>query len=288
MGKVPLQVINGRFASPILSRGVTKYRKCAASYHLTPQKSVDHCDRFIKHVCSGGFNGASVQLCSDIHQKARKYLQEPGVRHSPSKFASCLKGVQSRTKVCFPYLQNTCANRTVSAVKVIRMHMQVVKEILKLDPTIKVVHLTRDPRGIVGSRKRLKVLANVAHASMVAEGKYLCEKMLTDIQIRKDLQKVYPNNIFPVRYEDYAEDPEEFAQNLYKMLGIPFTESLRHWLTTNTEGKKRRKGLFATQRKNSTVAANLWKTQLKYEIAIGITDVCKELLTAMNYSLDIK
>ena len=68
--------------------------------------------------------------------------------YSMKQFKSCIKWQGNLTK-CLPPLINRCESSSLVAVKVIRLHMSLVKELLGADPDLRVIHLVRDPRGIV-------------------------------------------------------------------------------------------------------------------------------------------
>ena len=53
---------------------------------------------------------------------------------------------------CLPVLYQACLSSKVSVAKILRLSMERAEVLLKEDPKIKIVHLVRDPRGILNSR----------------------------------------------------------------------------------------------------------------------------------------
>ena len=78
--------------------------------------------------------------------------------------------------------------------------------------------LLRDPRGMVFSQIKLdngtKGLSNVNIIKMVS--KRVCSRRVRDIIMIKKLQRIYPNQISIVYYEENARNQTEAAHHAYQ------------------------------------------------------------------------
>nr|CAB3230836.1 carbohydrate sulfotransferase 1 [Phallusia mammillata] len=127
-----------------------------------------------------------------------------------------------------------CEISHLTAIKVIRIcDLMTLKPLLE-NPSfdIKILHLVRDPRGVLGSRKKL-------------EGKYgfeaigvTCERMENSLDIGFDPQNTWLDGKYKViRYEDVCQRPMHIASEIYKFVGLSMTTAMEKWITSNTEGQ---------------------------------------------------
>ena len=54
---------------------------------------------------------------------------------------------------CVPILQSACSRSFLRAAKTVRAQMTSMDALLAADPDFRVIHLLRDPRGVVASRR---------------------------------------------------------------------------------------------------------------------------------------
>ena len=69
-------------------------------------------------------------------------------------FKKCLMR-QANLSKCVPLLVASCQRSSVVTVKVIRLHMSLLEELMTADPGLRVIHLVRDPRGIMESWRKV-------------------------------------------------------------------------------------------------------------------------------------
>lgn len=196
-----------------------------------------------------------------------------------TKHEKCMRRVAKLplSRTCLPKLVNTCRKSTVMAAKVIRMRMQSLQKVLERDPYIKVLHLIRDPRGVVLSRAK----ANRTE-KMLSGGSELCEKITQDILEREGLEKTYKNTFKVVRYEDLATRPLDTASDVYEFLGLSLPQSVKDWLTRSTANSKAKEHSMSTRRKNSTLTAQRWKSEPSVPRE-QLAKKCRFVLEKLNY-----
>ena len=157
---------------------------------------------------------------------------------------------------CLPELSTPCSQASIRAAKTVRMRMSTVERVLLRDPEVKVIHLFRDPRGVVLSRSK-----SMESERMLKEGRELCRKMRQDIVEREALEQRFPHSFKVVRYEDLAGEPLGIATELFEFLQRPLPTRVQTWLrlsTQNTNITSERP--MSTFRRNSKRTAHRWKT----------------------------
>lgn len=195
----------------------------------------------------------------------------------------CMKTSQAFSNKCIRHTQGLCQNSKIVAAKVIRMRMENIAYLLKLDPSIKIVHYFRDPRGTLlsrsgGVRKKVHYMTDSA--------KSLCSQMMQDIYVRKQLEKIYPHNFYVLKYEDLAKEPHDYTKRLYKYFNLKVPDMVNNWIWNNTHsgGKsKETKDFLGTSRINSTATAYAWKEKLPPLVISNISQTCHNFLLEMRY-----
>ena len=131
-------------------------------------------------------------------------LEDKSMEQLFAKHDFCMRTISKLpiSRSCLPVLNNACNNASVMASKVIRMRMRTVEQVLARDPSVKVIHLFRDPRGVALSRSKESETED-----MLVKGTELCDKMKEDILERKTIEAKFPQNFITIRYEDLATKP---------------------------------------------------------------------------------
>ncbi|GFR13384.1 hypothetical protein TNCT_64781 [Trichonephila clavata] len=191
----------------------------------------------------------------------------------------------SNPKVCFnpSFVNAVCMRAPIHVMKVTRLHMRQLRSYLEqnLDMNIKVVHLTRDPRGIVSSRWSL----DWCNGTNCSDSGVLCREMDEDIQIFNELQREQPLNFIKVRYEDLSTNPENETEKLFRFLNLPYSTSVKKFLKTHTVGRKSdAKNPYSTRR-NSSSMVNSWRERFSYKQIINVQSHCENVLHKLNHSL---
>ena len=108
---------------------------------------------------------------------------------------------------------------------------------------------------------------------------------MQDIELRKELEKLYPNMFMEIHYEDVAANSIDMAKRIYQFVyseDIP--EELKEWIQLNTKNNSTnaKEQHFNTVRRNSSAASLAWKQQLDVETRLLIEKECKEFIYHLN------
>lgn len=155
-------------------------------------------------------------------------------------------------------------------IKSIRLTLDFTIQLVKKMPDLKIIHLLRDPRGILDSRRHggyLK-LDNFPLAAKV-----LCERMTHDLLTAEVLNKNYPDKYLKVYYESLAQHPQQGAKLLYDFSGLPLTNYIKSYVTNITHGSQN-SGYFSTVRKDSSKVSSKWRQTLPYKYVKLIDSKC--------------
>lgn len=167
--------------------------------------------------------------------------------------------------------------------------------LLAADPDVRVIHLLRDPRGVVSSRReahdesvigRYAIAAKTTNASDLdfsnasdvvrREAMVYCRTAVRDIRVRQLLEAQYPGRILTISYEDVVADLSRYADLVYRFLGIGATpHETRVWIEKNkaavakAEANAKRSGYMSPVDK--------WTKRLAPDDSAAIyRDICRE------------
>ena len=122
------------------------------------------CKRFLNRICGEYFDSKRESNCfnktcpsngncqsnigypqaSDVHYTfngADEYKAFTNHNH-------CIQEVEKISRQCVPLLKADCQTSSIRTAKLIRLRMENVANVLKQDPSVKVIHYFRDPRGL--------------------------------------------------------------------------------------------------------------------------------------------
>ena len=97
-------------------------------------------------------------------------------------FTKCIKanpGVIG-LRDCLPQLDEACRSAKVVMAKTVRFTMKQALTLIRHDPKVKVIHLVRDPRGVLQSREVTKIGFGY---NVTAD--QLCTKILQDLKVSR-------------------------------------------------------------------------------------------------------
>ena len=190
-----------------------------------------------------------------------------------NNYTECMENVEEHVQPCRAVFIETCNSSDIRSIKSIRWNMDIVRKVLELDPEVKMIHLYRDPRGIVSSIRNAEQFSLVSGGD-INEAKVVCAKMEQDMKKRKQLELLYPNQIYSLRFEDFAGDPVKEAKKLYSWLGLSLHYDVQYYFRTQ-KGRKRDGGTFSTQRNNSKSVIYKWRNVLSDKEKEQISSFCK-------------
>lgn len=140
--------------------------------------------------------------------------------------------------VCYDldFLTATCEIFPWTLMKLVRLKLSLMKPFLE-DPEISkhlhVIYLVRDPRAVINSRRSTvgwcKESSHDCYSPAV-----LCDDMASDLQTAREFQKLYPNKMHILRYEDMANDPYNQTQKLLEAIGLDYNKKMKTFLNSHT------------------------------------------------------
>ncbi|XP_063611869.1 carbohydrate sulfotransferase 5-like [Penaeus indicus] len=162
-------------------------------------------------------------------------------------------------------LRDLCLNQTNIVVKVIRMRVSWLADLLlESGPELKVVHLVRDPRATFRS-SRMFVKTQKDYTE-------LCPRILEDLQMIDTVKKLFPGRVTSVKFEDLCLDPKGVATELWRFLsGARRAALLPAWalyLAEHTDGANTRGNAYSTWR-DTRKEAEAWRQEIGREPAAG-------------------
>lgn len=215
---------------------------------------------------------------------------------------TCPNGNKETCMSCGPAdlqaVKNKCRSRKTVVIKLIRLcYIEDYKALFE-DPrlNLKVIHLVRDPRGIASSRLKIH-----PEWDIVDNIRSTCHRQVMNVKAGRNVEWI-TDKYKLVRYEDLALNPQELAKDIYDFVGIPFTQSVRDWISQNTQLKVKSKSNFrerllankpngtyetladpyATQR-DSKIAMQAWRNHLSPGVTGTIQKHCYETLRSLGY-----
>lgn len=181
---------------------------------------------------------------------------------------------------CLSELQNICKNSKHVLIKTTRIFVDTVVPLMKKYKDLKVIHLTRDPRGLISSRLHYNFFPKTMTVSEYANNH--CKVLLKNMKDSDALEKRYPKRSMQIRYETLACDPITLSRKLYDFSGLNFSSEIKKTIVDMTGNGKFIKGVMGLLKPNSCEAAYAWKNNITYKTANDIEKECVPLFQEMN------
>ena len=188
-----------------------------------------------------------------------------------------------------------CKAKKYVMVKMIRIHdiNLLLPLIFDKEIKLKVIHLVRDPRGVVASR--LMLYYNTFRTAIFSERYYggpmratveeYCRTWWSNVEIGRYAKEIRKNYLL-LRYEDAADDPYGTASRIYEFLGIGkhIPRKVFEWLVNNTLETVPGTSPYSTKR-DSKATSEQWRTKLTFDVIkmIENTGMCRKLMDAVGY-----
>ena len=208
-------------------------------------------------------------------RKRRRRRPSDRVVHDPinetefhfNDYVRCLAEKAAELLDCYPVFTSGCSSSSLRVVKVVRGEMRDVDALMRASRNFRLVHLIRDPRGVISSRRRVPFFYSIGvkASNMIPEAAYYCEDVIRDIRLRRELETRYPGRILQVVYDEFVTNAHENVRRLYTFLERPLPAEVI---------------AFVNETKPSTALS--WKTKLSDSIVKNIDTVCKELYEILS------
>ena len=196
-------------------------------------------------------------------------------------------------------VQFMCRHTRYVAIKVIRIYPAQLVLIKKfLQEEIQIVHLLRDPRGVISSRITIDQYKAKQQRSayirenfdvLVGKASYHC-KRVRDALVRlaswKAADPSFNDFYHLVRYEDFAYHPEDMARALYSSLGMSLHNNVLAWLREATTKRNKAVGRnFYSTSRNSTQTAEAWRNKLPFYFVSAMQELpnCQYVMRRLGY-----
>ncbi|XP_033759406.1 carbohydrate sulfotransferase 1-like [Pecten maximus] len=174
--------------------------------------------------------------------------------------------------------------------KTIRLSMDVVDVLMEKFPNLKVIHLLRDPRGMIVSRMKTIPALGIRKMDMSLAARAVCDRYNRDIRIGQSLDVKYPNRIKTVLYEQIVEKPLETSLRIFQFLGLHPNKNFNTWMNEHIAGVQKvanppdtHNHAYSTYRANSSATANAWRSRLIFENVVKIDKECSQLYDYTGY-----
>ncbi|XP_077984612.1 carbohydrate sulfotransferase 1-like [Glandiceps talaboti] len=184
--------------------------------------------------------------------------------------------------------RNECSRKPYFAIKSIRIESirDLWPFIRNSSQNVKIIHLVRDPRGMVHSRIKLKYMnakriygmgGIMLDPELVRITKDVCRWMVANAQEGSNGPQWLKGKYKLIRYEDVAEYPYKMAKEIYDFIGVPGHPKITEWVEKNTRGepvvRDQMKYPYQTKR-NSRMTSQAWRYRLTPNAIKRIESAC--------------
>ncbi|XP_046352055.2 carbohydrate sulfotransferase 5-like [Haliotis rufescens] len=196
-------------------------------------------------------------------------------------YLKCLKanpGVLGMLQ-CLSILQNQCSQSNVSVVKTIRLQMEAVETMMKSNPSLKVVHLVRDPRPTIRSQMGVNRNWN----NLDSYSKIHCLRVRKDLEVTKRLMKSHPDRTKLLLYEDLVAYPAKTVKDLFSFVGLVYTRDTERFVQSKTNSSTGEPCQVCIREGNSTSISLKWRQEFDFEQTRVIDANCKPVYQMLGY-----
>ena len=147
---------------------------------------------------------------------------------------------------------------------------------------VKLVHLVRDPRGVVYSRVKLGwIKKNFNSPEFRKSVQNIFDPILQNIQLGLFSCPPWLRERFKVvRYEDLVANMVNVTRDLYKFAGLDWSSNVDKWISTLANNSQH--GRAYSLLRNASISMNSWRHAPKPLIE-AVEDVCTDLMDLLGY-----
>ncbi|XP_064613357.1 carbohydrate sulfotransferase 1-like [Liolophura sinensis] len=196
------------------------------------------------------------------------------------KLLNCIE--RSSITTCVYRFIEVCRQSNVRILKTIRARLERTLSTLEMLPHVKVIHLVRDPRAIISSRR---LMGEYYHRNLLATGSGICGDMRRDIHTFKNLPQEFQGRILQIRYEDLSADPVHMAEFIYSYLRLEMPTNVVTWIKNNTHSKADDGKPLGTLRADSRKTASKWRERISWSTVKSMERACQDVLEDLGYVL---
>ena len=186
-------------------------------------------------------------------------------------------------QLCATKLKTTCENSPTRIIKSIRISLEWIKHLLDEIPSLKIIHLIRDPRATISAQFRFGI-CNRPEGGVAGCASRFCPLISDDIKEAKKIAVKYPGRFRTVFYEDIARKPLESAENLFNFIGSDFSPRAREYVYNITHAERNGCGMCTT-RSNSSEHVAQWKSKMTSRNINDVEQHCSYVFRQHYYNL---
>ena len=264
---------------------------------MTPEYSVclhsqrifqpDACQISIRGYCGERFDQMSPDRLDEcfhlLNNRTYRRLHRNGdVRKLFDKYESCFSSRRDKVdRLCARILREACVGRRLRVLKVVRTTMESVRPLLESLPTLRVVHLLRDPRAVALSRSAFgesgrggfALRQNIDNVA-AAEASVFCQHAGADVRTRLTLEHLFPGRFYTTTYEQFVSDPVASARDIYRFMN--------ETLPAATVNSLRQAADEFRGTRSTVELATKWQKKMTYAVAAAIARNCTRLINFVD------
>ncbi|XP_052790094.1 carbohydrate sulfotransferase 1-like [Mya arenaria] len=199
--------------------------------------------------------------------------------------SECLDSIDH--PICRAILRRECLKSKIRVIKTIRTPIDWLYNLMEEFPTLKILHLVRDPRATANSLWHFDFCGAedyvVNKERYVKCLQYLCEKMDDDVLSFRIMKEKYKERVHRIYFEDLAMNPNATSRKLYETLGIHHDKEIENYVHMMTNAKEDSVRPLGTYRKNSRLEIDKWKEQLSDSALYTIQTLCHYSMKNLGY-----
>ena len=256
--------------------GLKNYIQCLRGSNIKQT----NCSRHTSTYCGKRFGEFPQARMEECNQQLRGPSQENSQFFKINNtnffdYKKCMQRVRAVVmKRCIGLFQKACDKTVLRSAKTVRGTMTSMGHMLNSVPNFRVIHLVRDPRAVVLSRKEFDNSAQgrYSRGDMVKEALLYCRTVVRDVHTRRKLELKYPGQIITVVYDHLVTEPLSYTKYIYAFLDTTQPAWMVQWLLDHT-----------TRLKNSSAIARKWQNKLSFKKANEITQQCLSFFDEIDY-----
>ncbi|XP_053321637.1 carbohydrate sulfotransferase 1-like [Spea bombifrons] len=199
----------------------------------------------------------------------------------------------------FTAVSKSCRTYKHMAIKTVRIPEVNDLKTLAEDPrlNLKIIHLVRDPRGILASRistfvdlyrswKIWNSSGRRPYSLDLTQITTMCTDLASSVQTGFMRPSWLKGKYMLVRYEDIANDPVKKAKEMYDFVGLEWRKDVQRWIEQNTNGSVTPTAnfKFSTSRNSAETSEN-WRLHLRLDIVRKLQDLCNGTFSLLGYKM---
>ena len=190
---------------------------------------------------------------------------------------------------CLLQLREVCLKSKFRIIKTIRAPMTETWETLQKIEGSKVLHLIRDPRPTIDSKRKSGMCSRKLGGVKQCSKKH-CDRQVDDTIIRQNAAIKEPDRFGVVLYENIVTTPLKASKRMYKFAGLEFTKQVSDYVYNvtlggdNTGCKVCQQGWQMGKSNSSTTShVTAWQTNMK-PLNIQLTQLaCIDVMKTYGY-----